>query len=312
MVNQMKFKILMSMSIILSLTFSLTAPVAHAKVKNERSGDNVSLTTDTLAVEIKGGGNVPFFFFYKVGENETTYKLQLSQIFEAEDDNSDGVYDNGTDKKVAGSTLALSSLSWEFSDFDIETSASNETQAVHFNLTSSASKGKPSNDDLVLQFRMHLNADDDASLKFDVVIDGYTFSSESAMLVVAFKLTSTDNSEAEQNQNQVRFGNGFFESEESATDDNGTINVGLSSQNDGGSMIYLAYEHFEGRMTHDPTIGVASNTAGTEVTDESSVSLTSEIPAFPELSRATLVSITAVSTIAFLGIITLITSKKRQ
>ncbi len=134
MVNQMKFKILMSMSIILSLTFSLTAPVAHAKVKNERSGDNVSLTTDTLAVEIKGGGNVPFFFFYKVGENETTYKLQLSQIFEAEDDNSDGVYDNGTDKKVAGSTLALSSLSWEFSDFDIETSASNETQAIHFNL----------------------------------------------------------------------------------------------------------------------------------------------------------------------------------
>lgn len=295
------------------LLITATTITTNAKMGAKKKSGNTTIETDTLAVEIKGGLNVPSFFFWHIDEDNTTYKLQLDQIFEAVDNNSNEVYNLGEDKRVANSHLSLASLNWNFSDFEEEKDSSDVTTAIHFNLTTSAGKGNPLHDNLLIQFRMHITSSNDAELKFDVIIDGYTFKDDSAMLVVGFKLITAGNEEPSQNDDTVQFGDGYFSSEPTAQDDDGTIAVGLSTGNEGESKkIFLAYEHFSGKLVHDPTIGVVTNTIsdGDGTTDQDLRQIDDSL--LPELSKAALITSSILATLAFIMVPSIIYILKKK
>lgn len=301
---------LFALSLVVFLATAISTNTT-AELAGEKTGESILIETDTLAVEIKGGTNVPFFFFWHQNALNTTYNLHLDKVFEVIDLNDNGVYDPDTEVMVPNSMMSLPSLNWEFSEFETEIDENNVTTALHFNLTSSDSNAMPNQDDPIIQFRIHLTSANDAELKFDVAFDNYTFTDETAMLVVGFKMTNSENHEMVRNNDTVSFGDGYFQYEENATSaSNRTLQVGLSTnvEND-NPMIYLSYEHFEDSMVHDPIIGVIgdgdvitdSTTDGEEESDKNSESDDNEIKVgLPDLSRESLFASTVLATALFI------------
>ncbi len=294
-----------SISLIFLLLLS-TGTTVSGDVDGETEADTTTVQTDALVVEIKGGFNVPFYFFWDADSPDVKYKIQMDGIFEANDSNSDGVYDLGTDKKVGGASVSLASLSWEFSELLKGTDNSGEVTSIDFNMTTTTESNNPLAADTSVQFRNHLDQDASSQLKFDVIIDNYEFSDSEAMLVLAFKIQSQG--DASQDGQTISFGDGFFHSEDTATDDNGEISVGLSQGNEQGEgKLYLAYENFEGKMVHDPTIGF-----GGSVSEETDQNLGDDKKVLPKLSRGSLFAPTILATIVFIGIPVIIYTVKRN
>ena len=257
------------------LLIASTGVISSSAINAEEQNGTVTLETDALIMEIRGASNVPQFFFWENANDTTTYKFQLDQIFEAIDNNTNGVYDLDEDTMVANSMISLTSRIWEFSDFVLETDADDVTTAIHFNMTSTEDHttehgNAPVTNEVMIQFRIHIYLEQEASIKFDVVIDGYEFANDEAMLVVAFKLITTENQNEVQAQvksevqNKLSFGDAYFESKDTA-DVNGTneqlavgLSYGLEEGEESGNKIYLAYEHFDGSMVHDPILGLSS------------------------------------------------------
>ena len=230
-----------------------------AEPKAAKKDGKVEIQTETMTVTIEGNQNVPKYDFGPSDNTSDRYSIQFTRIFEGIDENGDGRYDQNVDKSVAGTNNALAAYNWDFSDIIIE-SADAVTQKIHFNITGDGN-------DVFLQFRNHIDVDTPSELKFDVVIDNYEFTDPSAMFVLAFKLkvpkpdnisnqTVSGNTTAVQEES-VNFDGGFFGSE-NAAEVNGTavrarMSTGLES---GANMLYLSYDYFEGRLVHDPTIGL--------------------------------------------------------
>ncbi|OLS23129.1 MAG: hypothetical protein HeimC2_27470 [Candidatus Heimdallarchaeota archaeon LC_2] len=295
----------------ISLIFLLllsNGTTVRGDVEGDTDGDTTTVQTDGLVVEIKGGFNVPFYFFWSTDSPDVKYKIQMDSIFEANDSNINGVYDLASDKKVPGSGITLASLTWEFSDLTTETNSLGEVTAIDFSLNTAESMN-PTIDDTFIQFDNHIDRDSGSQLKFDVIIDNYEFSSPQSMLVLAFKIQSQG--EASQDGQTVSFGDGFFHSENTASDDNGEISVGLSQANEDGGKLYLAYEQFTGKMIHDPTIGVGSSPDG-GVVEDTDQNLGDDFDVLPKLSKGSLITPTILATIVFLGIPVIIYSVKRN
>ena len=218
--------------------------------------------------------------------------------------------DLGTDKKVPASDLSLASLTWEFSELITETNSLGDVTAIDFSLNTTTGSRNPTADDTLIQFDNHIDRDDGAQLKFDVIIDNYEFSSSESILVLGFKIQSQG--DVSQDGQTVSFGDGFFHSEDTASDDNGEISVGLSQANeDGNGKLYLAYEQFTGKMIHDPTIGVGSSPDG-GVVEDTDQNLGDDSDVLPKLSKGSLITPTILATIVFLGIPVIIYSFKRN
>ncbi|MCY3410055.1 MAG: hypothetical protein INQ03_00330 [Candidatus Heimdallarchaeota archaeon] len=293
---------------LIAVLFLGTMSTSSAGMTYKNENGKIYLETDTLGVEVVGNSNIPAFTYWDFNDNDTKYKVSFDSVIEFLDEEENGtlgVYDLGIDKKVPTSQISLQSYSWEFSEFDTVMEGE-ETTEVHFNITSTIDKKA----DIWIQFRIHLTSDKE--IKFDVVIDEYTFINDDALLALGFKLIASN--DAEQEGDTVAFGNGYFQIEETATDANGTIGVGLSTGEDGGSKIYLAYEHFEGLMIHDPTLGVqaASLTATDDLdADDGSTDQNLGDDILPGLSKGELLSVSAVSTLLFIAIPALIYKSKR-
>lgn len=255
----MKIQKIHILSALLGAVLLFSTSYSSGLVLNQNPG-NLEINTSNIAMVITGGGNVPSYQFWDLADNSTKYTLRFTTMFEATegDTGTAGVYDQSSDQKVSGSVYGLASLSWDFG-----TVIENDAGGVDFNLTSS---------DGAIQFTNHLASDDASDLKFDVKINGYDFVSSESILVIGFKVTTIntgsngDEETAEVDQDDeetVSINTATFQSEPTATDDNGIINVGLSTGSEGSnSMIYLAYGQFVGNLVHDPTIGVDSNSSG--------------------------------------------------
>ena len=214
--------------------------------------NNVLLEEEHFAIQITSDLNVPQFAFWDPTEEPITkYHVKFTRLFESVDLDGDNTYTKEEESIVPNSNAALAPLTWDFSEL---VTIDNVT---HFNITSVG-------EDYTLQFRNHFDAED-MSLKFDIVIDNYTFVSddEDAMLVFGFHIVEGQQ-KMKQNQHKVQFGNkGYFESASEANTANETIPVGMSSGNDGQeSMTYISYPRFEGLLIHDPIIGIESGSSG--------------------------------------------------
>lgn len=239
------------------LSSQVQTKLLQADISVEITDNQATIITDSLTVNITGGENVPKFNFWETDQSENVYKLQFSGIFEIEDNLENGTlgaYDQTEDKKLGGTIEALSPFRWDFSDFTLEEENS-ELIGLHFNITSTDG---PSDIDWKIQFRNHLYIETDFQLKFDVLIDNYEFQHAEGFLVLAFKIGSND--PVIQNGNEIVFGNGFFNIENTAEANGETIPVGLSiGDEDADPKIYLTYGHFSGNLLHDPTLGIRTS-----------------------------------------------------
>ncbi len=277
----------------------LSAPTFVDGIKSSKGNGKVTLVTDSISVEITGGSNIPAFFYWNINDPNTTYRVSFDSMFEMLDQNSNGEYDLGTDKMVPATTIALASYDWEFSDIN------DDNTTIHFNITSIGAHGAQTGP--TIQFRIHLTSSDANELKFDIVIDNYEFSDANAYLVLSFKVTVSERNKEQnqemhrsQNKNETRYGygNGYFGANETATANNSTVGVGLSSGNDSGSSkIYIAYEHFDGKMIHDPVIGVSTTSSSS---DQNIGDTDTSITIIPILSKGQLLGTTLIATTLFL------------
>jgi hypothetical protein len=223
---------------------------------------------EDFTIKTSSSGQVPFYFFWNNNQSDSTYRVQFNLIFEAEDVNGDNTFDDG-DNRIAGSVMSLSSLDWEFGEIMNETNSEDEITNIHFNMT--GTDNRAGSDDFYIQFRNHIDLENNENeLKFDIVINNYDWKDDSAILVLGYKIQSTHpnfNGETNQNGQTIQFGEGYFESEGTAQDDNGTIVSGLSSGSEQGEndpFIYISYAHFDGELVHDPTIGVHASVVDDE------------------------------------------------
>lgn len=299
MISMRTMKISFPIWLVLMILLSSTTTSA-AGINHEFKNGKTTLYTDTIAIEVVGQTNTPSFFFWDQGDSDTTYKLSFDSVFEYEDDNGDGGFTNEDDKRVPNTQISLASYSWDFGKF-VETKDGEEITGVDFNITSSI-VGKA---DIFIQFRMHLSSD--TEMKFDVVIDEYSFVSDTSFLALGFKLITTGNEKMEQNQNTVQFGDAYFEANDTAEAGNETKSVKVSAgEENGDKKIYLSYEQFEGRLVHDPTIGVQ----GDSTDQNTDTIITGDV--LPVLSKGELLSLTVLASVIFIAIPSLIYRSKRK
>jgi len=115
----------------------LGVPLAAAQssgIQYQHSSGIVTLETEDLSLRVTGVNEVPHFHWWDPDSPTVDYHVMFVKFFEANDTNSNGVYDVETDVMV-GAPLALPTADWEFSGFELEQEGDNVT-AVHFNFTS--------------------------------------------------------------------------------------------------------------------------------------------------------------------------------
>jgi len=222
-------------------------------------GNNVCQAGDFF-VEVNGNGNVPKYKFW-FGENSTnTYSVMFQQMFEAI---------NGS--KYGPSNIALPSLTWVWSNFTY-----NETgNSYDFNITASNQGHGNKQQFSKLQLRNHLygaNVSKDAYIKFDVVIDNYTWVSSdiNAQLVLVYQMNVNGGNGSftlRTKSNAVSNGQVYFKITSTADSWTGTDQSKKSSVSafltlQGKDSIWLSYDHFVGNLIHDPSFGFGNPGGG--------------------------------------------------
>jgi hypothetical protein len=265
---------------------SSTVPLAAAQgnqIQYQHSQGIVTLSTDAIEIKITGAGEVPHFHWWDPNTTDVDYHVMFVKLFEANDTNSNGVFDLGNDTMI-GAPFALPTTDWEISEFVTEGEGENVT-AVHFNMTSTTTHDPrpdgPGNlppmaeFDVMMQIRVHLDLEKPGEVKFDVVIDGWDWTYEESILVLQFTVTesnhgqnqgSRDPAGFERTGTKFEFNNGYMEYEDTALAAQNTIQVrasyGEGTGLEAGESVYLAFENFGNEtLEYDPTLGIEAEGA---------------------------------------------------
>lgn len=233
----------------------VNAPVAARRRQLE--GVTTFENADFL-VQITGNSNVPkYTFSSKTGPDKNTYKVMFQKLFES----TGG-------KKIGNSNIALPSLTWVMKD--VSPGPNNETV---FWINGTDLKGSAFK---TLAFRNVLLGQ---TVKFDVIIEGYKYTSAQAdALNLSWKLSNSTGSDGRALQVEdapsvvnntaiCYYGASGTNSSEvcfaivdtaTATDAEGAkkdvaVKVLVDSEEGGG--VTIQYARFEGDLMHDPQFG---------------------------------------------------------
>ncbi len=265
-----------------------TVPLAVAQgnqIQYQHSQGIVTLSTDAIEIKITGAGEVPHFHWWDPNTPTVDYHVMFVKLFEANDTDSNGVFDLDSDTMV-GPPFALPTTDWEVSDFLTEEQDGNVT-AVHFNMTSTGTHDPrpdgPGNDygnlpdmgqfDVAVQIQVHMNLESPGEFKFDLVIDGWEWTYEDSILVLQFTVTESNHGQNqgsrepagfERTGTRFEFNNGYMEYEETALAAQNTIQVrasyGEGTGQEAGESVYLAFENFGNEtLEYDPTLGIEAD-----------------------------------------------------
>ncbi|MFW9932160.1 MAG: hypothetical protein ACFFDR_05835 [Candidatus Thorarchaeota archaeon] len=264
----------------------LGVPFAAAQsngLQYHESAGIVTLSTEDIDIRITGVSEVPHFHWWDPNTPTVDYHVMFVSIFEANDTNSDGVFENGVDH-IIGARFALPTTDWEFSGFDEETDGENVT-AIHFNFTSTETfDPRPTGGgdfgnipnlpefDVTIQLRVHLNLDNPGEFKFDVIIEGWEWTYEDSILVMQYTVTQSTHGQTQGNDDpegfhrtgtKFEFANGYMQYNETALAAQNTLEVkasyGEGVGQEAGESIYLAFENFGNEtLEYDPIIGISS------------------------------------------------------
>ncbi|MFW9817047.1 MAG: hypothetical protein ACFFEW_14050 [Candidatus Thorarchaeota archaeon] len=267
----------------------LGVPLAAAQssgILYQYSAGMVSLETDDISIKITGNDQAPHFHWWDPNNPTVDYHVMFVRMFEANDTNANGVFDNGTDVMI-GAPFVLPTAGWDFSDFETVEEDGNVTE-VHFNFTTEVTfdprpagvdfGGIPHlpSFDVNVSINVHMYLENPGEFKFDLIVEGWTWTYEDSILVLMFTVTEsahgqiqgdTDPSGFHQVETKFQFENGYFEYEETALAANNTLQVrasfGEAPSSYSGNAVYLAFENFgEDTLEYDPILGVDAVEAG--------------------------------------------------
>ena len=273
------------------LLLGLGVPLVAAQnngVQYQQSAGIVTLTTDDIEIRITGANQVPHFHWWNPNNPTVDYHVMFVKLFEANDTNTNGAFDLGTDVMI-GSPFALPTTNWDFSGFEVETDGESVT-AIHFNFTTTSSfdpRGAGSSGeagtipdmvefDVYMQIRVHLDMNSPEEFKFDVIIDGWEWTYDDSILVMQFTVTESEHGQQapgddsptgfQHTGTQFEFSNGYIEYEDTALAAQNTIQVkasyGEGTGLEAGESIYLAFEYFgDETLEYDPVLGILSTEA---------------------------------------------------
>jgi len=275
---------------------AIGVPLAAAQgnsVEYQYSAGIVSLTTDDIAIKVTGNNQAPHFHWWDPNTPDVDYHVMFVKMFEANDTNADGVFDNATDH-VIGAPFALPTTDWDFSDFVVEDDGENTT-AVHFNFTTTTEydprpEGTGTDYGMLpsmpvfnvsIEVRVHLDMTNPGEMKFDLIIDGWDWTYEDSILVLQFTVTESAHGELQgevapsgfqRDGTQFQFENGYFEYNETALAANNSLQVKASYSEgigmEAGESIYLAFENFgNDTLEYDPILGIESTDSTAFVPD---------------------------------------------
>jgi len=277
-------------------------PLASAQgssIEYQYSAGIVSLTTDDIAIKVTGNNQAPHFHWWDPNTPTVDYHVMFVKMFEANDANADGAFDNATDQ-IIGAPFALPTTDWNFTDFELEEEDGNVI-AVHFNFTTTTEYDPrpegvgtdygmlPSMPafNVTVEIRVHLNMSNPGEMKFDLIVEGWDWTYEDSILVVQFTVTESAHGELQGESDpsafhktgtKFQFEAGYFEYEETAFAANNSLEVKASYGEgigmEAGESIYLAFENFgDETLVYDPILGIESSTSTALVPDAMTLAL---------------------------------------
>ncbi len=200
---------IIGLSMMLLMLVTLTQVSADAKVLNYQEQNKlVTLTYDSVTIKVNAGGMVPKFQYVE-DKSDFEFNVMFKSVIEYLDFNEDGVFqynetsiwkdDPMPPMPPQPNSLALSSVRWVFSGFEVEYLADTDTvSAVHFNFTSDTIMD-PFFSDFEIELRVHMYLDDTivdgyqvlgkTELKFDVAMNNYPFQRNDTYLALRFDIT---------------------------------------------------------------------------------------------------------------------------
>ncbi|MGY5865182.1 MAG: hypothetical protein RTV41_11320 [Candidatus Thorarchaeota archaeon] len=269
----------------------LGAPLAAAQssgILYQYSAGMVSLETDDIAIKVTGNDQAPHFHWWDPNTPDVNYHVMFVRMFEANDTNDNGAFDNDTDNMI-GAPFVLPTVGWDFSGFETVEDNGNTTE-VHFNFTTEATfDPRPEGTgtdygnlpslasfDVNVSVNVHMNLSLTGEFKFDLVVEGWSWTYEDSILVLMFTVTEsahgqsggdTDPTGFHKVGTKFQFENGYFEYEETALAATNTLQVkasfGDATGDYSGNAVYLSFENFgDDTLEYDPILGILPSEPG--------------------------------------------------
>ncbi len=201
------------LSLLVLMLLTLTQVSAGNKVLGYQEQNKlVTVTYDTITIEVNAGGMVPKFQ-YSEADSGYEFNVQLKSLIEYLDFNEDGAFqfnetgiwmlDPDPPLGVHSNVLALSSLRWVFSGFDVEyNEGTDEISAIHFGFISDMVMD-PFFSDLEMEINAHMYLDDNTTegytvvgkteLKFDIIIRNWEWQRNDTNLALRFDIAPIKN-----------------------------------------------------------------------------------------------------------------------
>ncbi|MFW9962448.1 MAG: hypothetical protein ACFFCX_02730 [Candidatus Sifarchaeia archaeon] len=280
-----------SLALFALMLMGIGVPLAAAQstgILYQYSAGIVSLETDDIAIKVTGNDQAPHFHWWDPNNPTVDYHVMFVRMFEANDTNSDGIFENGTDIMI-GAPFVLPTTGWDFSDFETVEEDGNTTE-VHFNFTTEATfDPRPEGTgtdyghlpslpafDVNVSINIHMYLDSPSEFKFDLVVEGWNWTYEDSLLVLMFTVTESAHGQTQGDidpsgfhkvSTMFQFENGYFEYEETALAANNTLQVrasfGDAPGGYSGNAVYLSFENFgDATLEYDPILGVLPSEPG--------------------------------------------------
>ncbi|MGY5860141.1 MAG: hypothetical protein RTU63_12285 [Candidatus Thorarchaeota archaeon] len=279
-------KIIFAALAVIMLGVSLPSVAAQSQaLQYEHTAGIVTLSTDDIEVRVVGANEQPHFHWWSPTIPDFDYHMRFLSIYEIDDYNENGVYDHGIDPHIS-TKFMLPTTDWEFSGFETVTEGGNITE-VHFNFTSvSGFDPRPEgvtgewnntwdpDTDVFVQILVHIDMDRPGEVKFDLVIDGWSWVRENdSLLVFQFVITESNHGDGEpenapryfnRTANKFEFSNGYMEYEPTALAAQNTLAVNASHEQTtglyAGESVYLSFPYFgNDTLFYDPIVGINSD-----------------------------------------------------
>jgi hypothetical protein len=280
-----------SLALFALMLIGMGVPLAAAQstgILYQYSAGIVSLETDDIAIKVTGNNQAPHFHWWDPNTPTVDYHVMFVKMFEVNDINENGVYDNGVDTMV-GAPFALPTTGWDFSDFETVEDNGNTTE-VHFNFTTEATfDPRPEGTgtdygnlpslspfEVEIEVDVHMYLESPGEFKFDLVVEGWNWTYTDSLLVLMFTVTESahgqsdgdnDPSGFQRDGTTFKFENGYFEYNETALAANNSLQVKASygdpSGDYSGNAIFLSFEYFGNEtLEYDPILGVLPSVPG--------------------------------------------------
>jgi hypothetical protein len=280
-----------SLALFALMLVGMGVPLAAAQstgILYQHSAGIVSLETDDIAIKVTGNNQAPHFHWWDPNNPDVDYHVMFVRMFEANDTNADGVFNNDTDVMI-GAPFVLPTAGWDFSGFETVEENGNVTE-VHFNFTTEATfDPRPEGTgvdfgnlpslapfDVNVSVIVHMYLDNPGEFKFDLMVEGWSWTYEDSILVLMFTVTESAHGQNQGDSDpsgfhkvgtKFQFENGYFEYEETALAANNTLQVkasfGDASGGYSGNAVYLSFENFgDETLEYDPVLGVLPSEPG--------------------------------------------------